>query len=159
LLQRCLNLVREGRELIVDDHDSVFAHRRGDIATRPLQHVDITGDFRGFDLHLREILCLCPQRRSKRTRQPHPQTEKRSSPHGQTATHVPLPQKIPAHSTTRPAAAASAIPQILTKHHSSLHGKRDICRAGPCGSTTKSSEKLAPIPCSGSYRPGSTEKL
>src|SRR5262249_43792417 len=159
LFQSSLNLVRERGELIVDDDDSVFANRSGYVATGAFQHVNVAGDFRGFDLHLREVLSLGPRRWRRRARQPHPQSEKRSSPHAQTAKHVSLPQKMPAHSTTRPASATSAVAQILTKHHSSLHGSRDICRAGPCGSTTKSSEKLAPMPCSGSYRPGSTEKL
>jgi hypothetical protein len=45
----------------------------------------------------------------------------------------------------------------FTKHQSSLQGRRDIWRDGPWGSTMKASEKFAPIPCSGSYRPGSTE--
>lgn len=48
--------------------------------------------------------------------------------------------------------------QSLTRHHSSLHGSRDICRDGPSASTAKPSEKFEPIPCSGSYNPGSTEK-
>src|SRR2546423_7685527 len=48
--------------------------------------------------------------------------------------------------------------QSLTRHHSSLQGRRDICRAGPSGCTMKLSEKLEPMPCSGSYSPGSTEK-
>src|SRR5882757_6876337 len=48
--------------------------------------------------------------------------------------------------------------QILTRHHSSLQGRRDIWRAGPSGCTMKLSEKFDPMPCSGSYKPGSTEK-
>src|ERR1700747_3739073 len=47
--------------------------------------------------------------------------------------------------------------QILTRHHSSLHGRRDIWRAGPSGCTMKLSEKFEPMPFAGSYKPGSTE--
>src|SRR6267154_5479318 len=47
--------------------------------------------------------------------------------------------------------------QILTRHHSSLQGRRDIWRAGPSGCTIKLSEKFEPIPLAGSYKPGSTE--
>src|SRR6266849_7768663 len=48
-------------------------------------------------------------------------------------------------------------PHSFTQHHSSLHGSRDICRAEPSGCTMKLSEKFDPMPCSGSYKPGSTE--
>src|SRR6267378_227240 len=48
--------------------------------------------------------------------------------------------------------------QILTRHHSSLQGRRDIWRAGPSGCTMKLSEKFEPMPFAGSYKPGSTEK-
>src|ERR1700674_3489247 len=54
---------------------------------------------------------------------------------------------------------ATTVLQSFTRHHSSFHGNRDICRDGPSGWTTKPSEKFEPIPCSGSYSPGSTEKF
>src|SRR6266849_512318 len=48
-------------------------------------------------------------------------------------------------------------PHSFTQHHSALHGRRDLRRAAPSGCTMKLSEKFEPIPCSGSYKPGSTE--
>src|SRR5436309_2763524 len=60
----------------------------------------------------------------------------------------------PANSFSQERSSAS---YSLTRHHSSLQGKRDICLAGPSVCTMKLSEKLEPMPCSGSYNPGSTE--
>lgn len=62
LLQRRLDLVRQGRELIVDEHHSIFPHRRGDVPARSLQHVDVAGDLRRLDLDLRKVVLLSVQR-------------------------------------------------------------------------------------------------
>src|SRR6202140_2500781 len=73
--------------------------------------------------------------------------------------HAPRETRIVSHREAgKPKVRFLIAGQILTRHHSSLHGRRDIWRAGPPGWTTKLSEKLEPMPCSGSYNPGSTEK-
>ena len=57
-LQRGLNLVRQRRVLVVDDHDAVLADGRADVAARALQHVDVAGDLGDLDLHFAEVLVL-----------------------------------------------------------------------------------------------------
>ena len=55
VLERGLNFFRQGSELIVDDNDSVFANRGGDVAALAFEHIDVAGNFSDLDLDLGPI--------------------------------------------------------------------------------------------------------
>jgi hypothetical protein len=45
IFQRSLNLLGEGRVLIVDDHDAVFPNGSRNVSSRALKHVDVPETF------------------------------------------------------------------------------------------------------------------
>ena len=57
-LQRGLNLIGQWSVLIVDDHDTVLADGGADVSASALEHVDVSRDFRDFDLNLAEVFVL-----------------------------------------------------------------------------------------------------
>jgi len=63
--QRFLDLWRQRRELVIDDHDAVFADRDADVASRSLQHIHGSGDLLDLDLHFAEITFLSDERHSE----------------------------------------------------------------------------------------------
>jgi len=56
--ERLLDSFGQRRVLIVDHHDAVIADRSPDVAARPLEHVDVAGNFRDFDLNFAEVPVL-----------------------------------------------------------------------------------------------------
>jgi len=56
--ERRLDLVGEGSVLVVDDHNTVITHGRGDIATSAFEHVDVAGNLGDFNLNLAVVLIL-----------------------------------------------------------------------------------------------------
>src|SRR5690606_27052150 len=51
------DLLREGRELVVDEEDAVRADGDADVPAGSLEHVDVSCDVRRADLDVVEILC------------------------------------------------------------------------------------------------------
>ena len=58
IFQGGVDFVGERREFVVNDDDAVFADRRGDIAARAFEHIDVAGNFGDFDLDFGEVLLL-----------------------------------------------------------------------------------------------------
>ena len=58
VFERRLNFLGQRRELVVNQHDAVFAHRGGDISARAFQHVDVSGNFGDLNLDFGKILLL-----------------------------------------------------------------------------------------------------
>jgi len=55
-LQSRFNLRSQRSKLVVNDHDAILADRNTNIPAGAFEHVDIAGDFGGFDLDVAEVL-------------------------------------------------------------------------------------------------------